>query len=105
MRVKLEVLGGPLDGHLFQFNKTVQIGREGDVALGVDRFVSRRHASVCVGAEGATIEDLGSHNGTHVAGRRIEGRVALRDGDEIRLGSITLVYRAFAAGETESEPG
>lgn len=55
--------------------------------------VSRRHALVRVGDDGVVLEDLGSTNGTVVRGDRIAGPVALRDGDEISLGPVQLVYR------------
>lgn len=86
MRVKLEVLGGPLDGHIFQFNKTVQIGREGEVGLGIDRFVSRRHATIELQPGGVVLEDLNSTNGTFTEDRRVHGRVDLRNGQLFRVG-------------------
>lgn len=86
MRVKLEVLGGPLDGHIFQFNKTVQIGREGEVGLGIDRFVSRRHAMIELQPGGVVLEDLNSTNGTFTEDRRVQGRIDLRNGQLFRVG-------------------
>ena len=61
--------------------------------------VSKRHARIVVSDTTATIEDLGSKNGTFVGGVEIEGPVALRDGDEIRLGAQRLTFRTIA------EPG
>jgi DNA-binding winged helix-turn-helix (wHTH) protein len=55
--------------------------------------VSRRHARVVVAAGRATIEDLGSKNGTYVEERRISGATELRDGDAIRLSRELLVLR------------
>lgn len=90
MRIKLEVLGGPLDGHIFQFNKTVQIGREGEIALGVDRFVSRRHAVLELAPHGVVLEDLNSTNGTFMEDRRVHGRIDLRNGQTFRVGKTWL---------------
>lgn len=90
MRVQLEVLGGPLDGHVFQFNKTVQIGREGEVALGVDRFVSRKHAVLDLQPHGVVLEDLNSTNGTFLEDRRLHGKVDLRNGQTFRVGKTWL---------------
>jgi len=87
VRIQLEVLGGALDGHVFQFNKTVQIGREGEIALGVDRFVSRRHALLEPQAHGGVVlEDLNSTNGTFLEDQRVHGRVELRNGQAFRVG-------------------
>ena len=61
--------------------------------------VSKRHARIVISDAGVTIEDLGSKNGTFVEGVRIDGPVALRDGDEIRLGGQRVTFRTLA------EPG
>ena len=50
----------------------------GDAVVWIDdESVSRRHAQITIGPKGATIEDLGSKNGTYVAGRKIRGTVSL----------------------------
>jgi DNA-binding winged helix-turn-helix (wHTH) protein len=71
------------------------IGRDEDVAVRIDApSVSRHHARLTVAAGvPATLEDLGSKNGTWVAGRRLaEERAPLRDGDVLRLGRVELVF-------------
>jgi DNA-binding winged helix-turn-helix (wHTH) protein len=66
--------------------------------------VSRRHAQVVVSADGATIEDLGSKNGTFLNRRRVTGVQLLADGDEIGLGPERMVFRApQAPSPTESQ--
>jgi DNA-binding winged helix-turn-helix (wHTH) protein len=62
--------------------------------------VSRRHARISVQGAHAVLEDLGSHNGTSVAGRRIEGPVELRRGDTIEVGPEKIVF--LGAGEAGS---
>ena len=42
----------------------------------------------------ATLEDLGSKNGTYLRGRRLEGPGTLKDRDEILVGSVLLVFSA-----------
>ena len=70
------------------------IGREPDAAVWLDvSAVSRRHARIVISDGRATVEDLGSKNGTHVRGERIQGAVELADGDEIRIGSVVLTFR------------
>ena len=81
------------------------LGRDPRCTLHIDASgVSRRHARLVVGAESATIEDLGSSNGTFVQGRAITSEQALADGDAIELGAATLSFGAWAddaAAKTE----
>jgi pSer/pThr/pTyr-binding forkhead associated (FHA) protein len=51
------------------------------------------------GAE-AAVEDLGSRNGTYVQGVKVTSPMRLSDGDEIRLGSVVLIYRLNTGQET-----
>ena len=83
------------------------LGRAEEAAARVDApGVSRRHARVVVTAEAATIEDLGSKNGTFVGERRIDEATPLRDGDRIRLGRHLLVFRRSGTAPTWTEsPG
>ena len=60
--------------------------------------VSRRHARIRVSAGVATIEDMQSKNGTFVANEPVHSPRALKDGDEIRLGSVTLTFRSARGG-------
>ena len=79
------------------------LGREPDAVAWMDSpTVSRRHACIRVSTEGAMIEDLGSHNGTYVRGEKVTAPVPLRDGDEIRLGSVVVTLHIGQAGETQS---
>ena len=55
--------------------------------------VSRRHARISVEGANVSVEDLGSQNGTYVRGEKISSRAALADGDEIRLGPVSVVFR------------
>jgi DNA-binding winged helix-turn-helix (wHTH) protein len=69
-------------------------GRDADCALVVDAStVSRRHARITVTSGSATIEDLGSTNGTHVKGIRISAPTRLEPGDELALGSEVVQVR------------
>jgi DNA-binding winged helix-turn-helix (wHTH) protein len=62
--------------------------------------VSRRHALIRVSGAEALLEDSGSKNGTFLRGKKLTGPVPLRDGDEIRLGSIRITYRRFEAADS-----
>lgn len=63
-----------------------------------DASVSRRHARLTLSGDTATLEDLGSKNGTFACDRRIDKPTTLTDGDSVRLGLVTLVFRAASAG-------
>jgi pSer/pThr/pTyr-binding forkhead associated (FHA) protein len=90
MRMKLEVLSGPLDGHLFQFNHNIDIGREGKVKINTDRFISRRHAQIEIRDARVFLEDLKSTNGTFVDEERLNGRTELNNGKIFRVGRTWL---------------
>jgi DNA-binding winged helix-turn-helix (wHTH) protein len=69
------------------------IGRDRGCAVQIDAdSVSRQHARLHVTGREVSIEDLGSKNGTWVAGERIEGTVPLTDGTSFRLGSETVRF-------------
>jgi DNA-binding winged helix-turn-helix (wHTH) protein len=66
-------------------------GRDPDVEILLNYpGVSRRHARISISEGGATIEDLGSKNGTFVGDQRVTGSRSLRDGDTITVGPVTL---------------
>jgi len=81
------------------------LGREPDALVWIDSgSVSRRHARILVEGERATLEDLGSKNGTFLDGRKIDTRVPLSNGSQIKVGSASLVFRCFRrTGTTETE--
>ena len=58
-----------------------------------DPNVSRRHAEVRRSGDLVVVVDLGSTNGTRVNGTPVRGEQRLADGDEITVGSTTLVVQ------------
>lgn len=70
------------------------IGRasENDIIL-PDQSVSRSHAEVALRGEDFFVRDLGSRNGTFLNGRSISESI-LVEGDEIRVGMSTLIFRS-----------
>ena len=76
------------------------LGRGPESLEWIDRdTVSRRHARIVIAGDKATVEDLGSKNGTYVRGRAVERPTPVADGDEIRLGAVPMKLRVLA------EPG
>lgn len=77
------------------------VGRDPDAALWIDHVsVSRRHAQIVVAGGKAKLEDLGSKNGTFLNGAALARPAALSDGDEIRIGIETMIFRAMSALES-----
>lgn len=67
--------------------------------------VSEHHARLVVHGESATVEDLNSKNGTCVDGRPASEALAVADGSEIRVGSVTMTFRTRDTLEsTVTEP-
>jgi len=82
-------------------------GRDSDAVVWIDdASVSRRHARIQVDGEGATLEDLGSKNGTLLNGQPVRGRERLRDGDQIEVGRASMTFRVLQqTGSTETASG
>ena len=80
------------------------LGRAPDAEVWIDASgVSRQHARIRVDGSEAKLEDLGSKNGTYLRGKAVTAPEVLRDGDQIRLGSVVVTFRIPpAAGSTET---
>jgi DNA-binding winged helix-turn-helix (wHTH) protein len=61
-----------------------------------DESISRRHARILVADGVATLEDLGSKNGTFHRDVRIASPVSLRNGDAISIGSVPMTFRVVS---------
>ena len=74
------------------------IGRATDAVVLLDsEEVSRHHAVVRVSMDSATLEDLGSKNGTLLWGSRVGSPTPLKDGDEIAIGPVVLTFRVLSS--------
>lgn len=70
------------------------IGRDPDGGIPVNSVtVSRRHARIVISGSEALLEDLDSKNGTFVGRSPVTTPVRLKDGDEIRVGSVVFKFR------------
>lgn len=79
---------------------TIGRGPDVDIGLDADPEVSRLHAEIeRIGAALVLCDDGLSSNGSFVNGERVSGRRKLRDGDTLRFGSTTLLFRAPSADE------
>lgn len=102
---QLVVRRGPKPGQTYPLlAPTITVGRDpmSDIVLS-DPEVSRYHAQLVETADGYTLHDMGSTNGTYVAGKRIgDEPVLLRPGQDVAFGSgVFLVYEAM---EEETNP-
>ena len=80
------------------------LGREPEATVWIDdSAVSRRHARIVIAGDGATLEDLGSKNGTKLRGRKIRSVARLSDRDPIRIGPASMIFRLYRRiGSTET---
>jgi pSer/pThr/pTyr-binding forkhead associated (FHA) protein len=93
--LNLEIVEGPGAGKEIIVSGPVVIGRadDADVVL-EDGEVSRQHARLTPSPDGgATVEDLGSSNGTFVNENELEGPSHLAPGDDLLLGVTVLRLR------------
>jgi pSer/pThr/pTyr-binding forkhead associated (FHA) protein len=91
----LVVHRGPGEGAEFALEPSqsvISVGRtpESDIFLD-DVTVSRRHAEFRHGAEGWSLRDAGSLNGTYVNRSRVDDR-ALQGGDEVQIGKFRFIF-------------
>ena len=91
----LVVQRGPGAGNRFLLDQdVVTAGRHPESEIFLDDItVSRRHVEFRRTAEGFTVSDVGSLNGTYVNRDRIDEAV-LANGDEVQIGKFRLVYFA-----------
>lgn len=86
---------GPGEGTEFELDSRkglITVGRtpESDIFLD-DVTVSRRHAEFRHGAEGWSLRDAGSLNGTYVNRTRVDDR-HLKGGDEVQIGKFRFIF-------------
>lgn len=97
----LVVHRGPGEGSEYALSKSrevIVVGRaeESEVFLD-DVTVSRRHAEFRHGAQGWSVQDVGSLNGTYVNRVRVEDQ-QLRGGDEVQIGKFRFIFLVGVEG-------
>jgi phosphoserine phosphatase RsbU/P len=100
MTAKLVVTEGPAAGREIDLDQEVVIGREGVAFTLDDSELSRRHAAVRPVSGGYEVEDLGSLNGTHVNGKKIDAATRISGGDTLKLGRTVVRLEAERAAAT-----
>src|SRR5579872_4038310 len=97
LEAELVVLEGHLRGTNFPLGVRSVIGRAlGNEIQLVHDGISRRHCEVTVRDEGATVEDLGSTNGTKLNGERVT-TAPLYHGDKLEVGPVILQFTCLGA--------
>ena len=92
----LRIMNGTDEGRRFELSEDaaeITIGRspECDITLN-DQNTSRRHCLIKRNWHGFTAQDLASKNGVLINGSQIEGARMLKDGDELQVGGVKLIF-------------
>lgn len=95
------------DGEIALTPGRYAVGRARESAVWIDDpAVSRRHAQITVARDVVTLQDLGSKNGTHLNGRRLQAVEVLTDGNRIVVGPAHMRYRVVSGdGSTLTRRG
>ncbi len=82
-------------GSSYPIGHEVLLGRADSCGIGLpdDTFASTLHARVYTGDGGVWVDDLGSTNGTHVNGGRIDRPTPLHSGDRLQVGNTIFEAR------------
>ncbi|MEO8741744.1 MAG: FHA domain-containing protein [Lysobacteraceae bacterium] len=90
----LRGVSGPVFGKMYPVPGATVIGRapECGIPVPVDE-ISRRHVELKPTADGLSVEDLGSANGTYVNGQRVQ-KGFMKPGDELRLDAVRFILVA-----------
>src|SRR5882724_5898916 len=107
MRITLTVVDGPHKGQQFTFSghDTFLVGRSRRAHFQLpakDKYFSRVHFLIEVNPPRCRIMDMGSRNGTHLNGKKVDTS-DLNDGDQIRAGH-TILRVAFENAQAEPKP-
>lgn len=98
-KFELVVTGGPAEGKRIAIGqKIIKVGRSSrsDFPLS-DKTISNLHFELEAGSSGVHVRDMGSTNGTHVDGQKIQSLI-VEVGSEIQIGNTSL--KIFIEEET-----
>jgi pSer/pThr/pTyr-binding forkhead associated (FHA) protein len=78
-------------GRSFELNGELTVGRAAGCQVALeDNYVSQLHARVFARDGTIWVEDLGSTNGTYLNEQRVSAPLAVRRGDQLKVGSTVL---------------
>lgn len=93
--LRVEVLGGPMDGLSVSVNRadlTIGRGSANDLSLGLDPMVSTAHARLVREGQHYFLQDLGSRNGTYLGDQAVRERVLIGPGTTFVLGQTPVEF-------------
>ncbi len=68
------------------------IGRDGDINIPDDNYISKVHAKIVLHNNKCTIHDLGSKNGTYINKTKVSSASPLTHKDQILCGKTKFVF-------------
>lgn len=78
-------------GHAYQLNEEQTVGRAAGCQITLDdTYVSQLHARVFSKDGQWFVEDLGSTNGTYLNTKRVSSPLAVKRGDQIKIGAVIM---------------
>ena len=78
-------------GRSFELNGELTVGRAAGCQVALeDNYVSQLHARVFTRDGTVWVEDLGSTNGTYLNDQRVSAPLAVRRGDQLKVGSTVM---------------
>ncbi len=84
--------------------QSIRFGRiKGNDVILDDTQVSRFHSVLNASSTGITLTDLSSTNGTFLNGRRVSTPAVVRGGDQITIGSASILVEALSVDESPFE--
>jgi pSer/pThr/pTyr-binding forkhead associated (FHA) protein len=79
-------------------NNRIQIGRNETCDIILDNpYISNEHCAIYSNSDKVYVEDLISTNGTLVNGEKIDSKVVLKDGDEIKIEDRIIKYKKLSS--------
>lgn len=94
VNVSVTTISGPRTGLSFQIepNSSMTLGRspESGVQI-VDTGISRDHILMKFDGISVIVQDLHSANGTYVNGKRLTGKIEIKNGDQVSIGVSTVL--------------
>ena len=78
-------------GHAYPLNEEQTVGRAAGCQITLDdTYVSQLHARVFTKDGQWFVEDLGSTNGTYLNTKRVSSPLAVKRGDQIKIGAVIM---------------